>query len=288
MTAIPPLTPRLVVVRAALIVLSVLTTFLLLHLVLISDLQGRARQQRAFDRFRGALAEGTAPVGPADADGRELAPRTGVAFLEIPSIGVRQVIGEGTRGADLTGGPGHRRDSPLPGQGGTSVILGRQGTYGGPFSRLDDLKTGAKIKVTTGQGPFEFLVTGLRRGGETVPPPPPRGGGRLLLITASGPRFLPSGVLRVDADLMTPAAPGVARLVTARGLRPSEQIMGTDPSTLWTLALWLQALTLLAVGIVWSWHRWGRAQTWVVFLPPVALVGLFASGEVARVLPNLM
>lgn len=286
-TSIPPLSPRLVVVRAALIVVAVVTTCLLLYILFVSGLQGRAKQQRSFDRFRSALAEGTAPIGPA-VDGRELAPGTGVAFLEIPSIGVSQVVGEGSRGVDLMGGPGHRRDTPLPGQVGTSVILGRQGTFGGPFSRLGDLKVGAKIKVTTGQGESEFIVTGLRSGGDPAPPPLKKGSGRLLLVTASGRRFMSSGVLRVDADLVTPALPAVARSVTAKSLPASEQAMGTDPSTIWALAMWLQALTLLAVGAVWSWHRWGPAQAWVVFLPPVALVGIFVAGQGARLLPNLV
>jgi len=276
------------VARGSLIVVSVLTLCLLLHLLVVSGLQGRAKQQRSFDRFRSALAEGVAPVGPTDAVGRELAPGAGLAFLEIPSIDVRQVVGEGTRGVDLMGGPGHRRDTPLPGQAGTSVILGRLGTFGGPFSRLGDLKAGEKITVTTGQGAFEFRVTGLRFGGEPAPSPLAAGSGRLLLVSASGPRFMPSGVLRVDADLVTPAAPAVARLVGTRKLPASEQIMGSDPNTLWALALWLQALTILAVGAVWAWRRWGPAQTWVVFLPPGVLVGLFVAGEVARLLPNLV
>jgi hypothetical protein len=64
--------------------------------------------------------------------------------------------------------------------------------------------------------------------------------------------------------------------------------MGIDTSNLWVLVLWLQALIVLAVGAVWSWHRWGRPQTWIVFFPPLVLVGLAASAEVARLLPNLL
>ena len=64
--------------------------------------------------------------------------------------------------------------------------------------------------------------------------------------------------------------------------------MAGDSRTLRTLALWLQALIVLTVGAVWAWHRWGRAQAWVVFLPPLLLVGLFASGEAIRLLPNLL
>ena len=64
--------------------------------------------------------------------------------------------------------------------------------------------------------------------------------------------------------------------------------MGADASTLWALAFWLQALIVLTLGAVWAWHRWGRAKAWVVFLPPLLLVGLAASGEAARLMPNLL
>ena len=64
--------------------------------------------------------------------------------------------------------------------------------------------------------------------------------------------------------------------------------MAGDTRTLWVLAFWLQALIALSLAAVWAWHRWGRAQTWVVMLPPLLLVGLAASGEVARMLPNLL
>jgi hypothetical protein len=64
--------------------------------------------------------------------------------------------------------------------------------------------------------------------------------------------------------------------------------MAADTRTIWVLAFWLQALIALALGAVWAWHRWGHAQAWVVFLPALTLVGLSASGEVARLLPNLL
>ena len=80
---------------------------------------------------------------------------------------------------------------------------------------------------------------------------------------------MPSGVLRVDADLETGRR---RRGRPARGtanLPAAEQIMGADASTLWALAFWLQALIVLTVGAVWAWHRWGRAPAWIVFLPPL-------------------
>jgi hypothetical protein len=113
-------------------------------------------------------------------------------------------------------------------------------------------------------------------------------GCRLTLVTGAGRPFLPNGSVYVDADLDGQAVGGPARLVTEHSLPSRERALASDTSTLWALALWLQALIAVSVGAVWAWHRWGRAQAWIVFLPLALLIGLAAAGEVARLLPNLM
>jgi sortase (surface protein transpeptidase) len=272
----------------ALIMVFVLSFMLFLQLVVLGSLQQSAAQERSFDRFRAQLANGVAPVGPTDNQNRRLAPGAPVAYLEISEIGLRQVVGEGTTPSVLFSGPGHRRDSVLPGQVGVSVIMARRAAFGGPFANIDQLEEGDTIVATTGQGMFEYAVIGVRREGDPVPPPPEAGTSRLMLATADGRPFLPDGVLRVDAEMTGEPVVGAPRLVTGSTLPESEQFMGADTSTLWALALWLQAMILLSVGAVWAWHRWGHAQAWIVFLPPLLLVGLATSGEVARLLPNLL
>jgi sortase A len=285
---VPPLSQRLQLIRAILVLLVVVSGTMLIELVLVSSPQHSAAQERAFDRFRADLARGTAPIGPTDSKDHELAIGTPVAYLEIPSIGLHQVVGEGTTSSALFSGPGHRRDTPLPGQIGSSVVFGRRAAFGGPFARIDELNKGDLIRVTTGQGAFTFRVLGVRREGDPVPVPPAAGTARLSLATAAGTPFLPSGVVRVDADLEGDAVVGPARIVNATTLPAEERVMAGDARTLWVLALWLQALILLSLAAVWVWHRWGRAQAWVVFLPPLILVGMFASGEAARLMPNLL
>ena len=285
---VAPLTPRLQVVRAVLVLVFVVSFSLLVQLFLVSSLQHSAAQGRQFASFRAQLAGGTAPIGPTDADGRELAIGTPIAYLEIPSIGLKEVVGQGTTASALYNGPGHRRDTPIPGQIGTSVIFGRRAAFGGPFSDLDELRPKALVMVTTGQGVFTYRVLGVRREGDVAPAPPPAGMGRLLLVTAAGSAFLPSGVLRVDAELESEAVVGATPLIASASLPTEERVMSSDSRTLWALALWLQALIGLAVGLAWAWHRWGRAQSWVVFLPPLLLVGVMATGEAARLLPNLL
>jgi sortase A len=211
-----------------------------------------------------------------------------VAYLEIPEIGVSEVVVAGTTPSALFAGPGVRRDTVLPGQIGASIVMGRQAAFGGPFGGIGDLEEGDVVKVTTAQGEFEYEVLGVRREGDPVPPPAEAGVGRLILMTAEGRAFMPTGVLRVDAELSEGAVGGPTRLYAPQALPKSEEAMGIDTSNLFVLVLWIQALILLSVGAVWAWHRWGHAQAWIVFLPPLLLVGLAASAEAARFLPNLL
>lgn len=291
---VPPLSPRLQLARAVLLVLCSLTITLLLQLTVISRLQHASAQQRQYDAFRAQLASGTAPSGPAEPiaplDGSappELELGAPVAYLEIPELGLTEVVGEGTTAGVLFDGPGHRRDTVLPGQIGTSVVFGRSSTFGGPFADLDQLAAGDEFTVTTAQGEWEYAVLGVRREADPIPPPLAEGGSRLVLVTAAGGAFMPSGVLRVDADLVGTAVGGAARAYTEASLPAAERLMAGDPSTLWALALWLIALAGVATGAAWAWHTWGRAQAWVTCFPLLFLVALAASGEAARVLPNL-
>ncbi len=286
--AVPPLSPRLQVVRSVLVLVFFLSAALLVQLVVVSWLQQRAAQGRAYNTFRSGLANGIAPIGPTDEANRELPLGAPIAYLEIPDIGLKQVVLQGTTSSVLFDGPGHSRDTPLPGQVGVSVLLGRHAAFGGPFADIDQLTDGALIKVTTGQGVFNYRVHGARFEGTPAPPGPAAAASRLTLVTAAGHVFLPDGVLRVDADLVGKAVVGAAPVVTAASLPGPERILAGDGRTLWALALWLQALIALSIGVAWAWHRWGRAQAWVVFLPPLIVVGLAVSGEAVRLLPNLL
>lgn len=283
----PPLGPRLQFARAVIVMVSVFSVALLLHLFVVGPLQHRSAQHRLRDDLRERLANGTAPIGPTDRGGAELEPGTAVAVLDIPAIDLHEVVVEGTSASELYDGPGHRRDTPLPGQAGTSVIMGRRSTFGAPFRQLDALGYGDELTISTGQGTFTFFVLGTRTAGDPLPPPLEPTWARVTFETAGGSRFVPSGVVRVDADLVGYSVGGDARLIASDRLPAEERAMGSDLRTLWALALWLQGLLVLSVGAIWAWHRWGRAQAWIVFVPPLVFVGIGASGELFHLLPNL-
>jgi sortase A len=83
-----------------------------------------------------------------------------VARLEIPAIGVNDIVVAGVSTKDLKKGPGHFPDTPLPGQLGNSAIAGHRTTYGQPFHNVDKLDNGDEIVVTTPAGRFVYRVTG--------------------------------------------------------------------------------------------------------------------------------
>ena len=285
---LPPLGPKGQLARGILVLLAVLCGTLVLQLVVLSGFQERSAQQANYDSFRAQLAKGTAPIAAVNDDNQALRPGTPIAYLEIPSIGVRQVVLEGTNSGTMFDGPGHRRDSPFPGEAGTSVIMGHRAIYGGPFSQIGDLQEGDTIHVTTGAGEFDYRVMGVRRENEPAPPKLEAGKGRLLLVTADGRPYVPDGVLRVDAELEGDAFTASKSAYTPKTLPASDAIMASDTTTLWALALWLQALILATVAFVWAWFRWGRARAWIVGFPLLLLVGLMAADQVARLLPNLL
>ncbi len=93
---------------------------------------------------------------------RSSPPGRPLARLAIPRIGADLVVVHGTRPADLRRGPGLYEQTPLPGGGGTTAIAGHRTTYMAPFRRLDRLRAGDPLTVTTPYGRFRYRVQGTR------------------------------------------------------------------------------------------------------------------------------
>lgn len=274
----------------ALTVLAAFALGLLLYLTVGGDIEYHVAQTIRYSSFRKALALGTAPTGPLTRTGQLLPVGTPVALLHIPSIGLTTVVGEGTTPEALLDGPGHFRGTPLPGQPGISEIIGRETAFGGPFSRIHDLKPGAIIDVTVGFGTnFEtFKVLDVRSKGDPVPPYPKSGESRLVLTTGmSWLPYIPSGLVYVDADLVSKVQPAAVSTISPSALPRDEYPGNGDTSTLWALALWLEALGAVVAVWTWAWYRWGRWRTWVALTPPLVLIGYFVADQVARTLPNV-
>ncbi|MGW1215459.1 sortase [Streptomyces sp. NPDC002499] len=284
----PPARPGLALAGAALCVLAAVLLGFAANLTVVGHLQHARDQQTAYDELRRQLALGTAPVGQRDYEGKLLRTGAPVALLRIPALGLREVVAEGTTSEVLMSGPGHRRDTPLPGQAGTAVIMGRQWAYGSPFNDLHQLPVGTRVELTTGQGKSVYEVTGVRRAGDELPAPLTGGQGRLTLITATGAPYTPSGVLRVDAELVTPVQPNPPRDLRSGWIAGSEQALGTDPGAWLGVFLWTQGLLIASLLAVFAFRVWGRWQTWICAGPVLVALGLADSQAITALLPNLL
>ena len=289
--------PRLFAVRASLarqvaaaacITLGVTLLGFAAWVLLLSRLYYDRVQYNDYANFRAELAQAIAPTGPTDPANPKvlLAPGTPVAVLHIPEIGMSAVVLEGTSGEVLEGGPGHLRDTPLPGQAGISEVFGRRAAYGGVFSHVSSLRPGEEFTVITGLGVARYRVVDVRRAGDPVPAL--TGPGRLILTTADGPPFAPTGVLRADADLISAAQPTSNPLFTGADLPSDEQLMGTDQVAWVPLVLWGIPLVIAASAVGWLSQRWGRWQAWIVAVPVLGYLGLAVAGQATLLLPNLL
>jgi LPXTG-site transpeptidase (sortase) family protein len=289
----PPLVPRrwthVFISRVAGIALCSLSVALFCFLAEVSVVgrfEQSHNQQLEYATLRYELANAVAPIGPRDYLGNPLPLGAPVALLDIPSIGLNEVVDEGTTSGVLEKGPGHLRGTVMPGQAGTSVIMARVATYGGPFRYIDQLQQGDTVTVTTGQGTAGYRVLDVRRSGDHDPAPPAAGQGRLTLITAGGPAYIPTDVVRVDADLLSNPQPNPGGAVL--DVDAAESARAGDPGAWPQIILWSQLLLIATAGMFWARFRWGRAQAWLTAAPVLCFLGLTLADQIARLLPNLL
>jgi sortase A len=270
-------------VTSALTMLALICLWVSAQLLFLGGLEQQRDQQLLYAEFRTELASATAPIGPVVPAGDP------VALVSIPRLGLQQIVVEGTASGDLLAGPGHRRDTVLPGQEGTSVVYGRGATYGAPFRDVPALVPGDLVRVVTAQGRVKFRVIGVRRAGDRLPQPAEPGHARLTFVTAEGSGSLaaitPDRVVYVDAEAEKafPAPPG-----RPTGIPEPEQAMARDPGALPLLTLCLAALLAAVLGLVWARGRWPTALVWVVASPVVIALSWQTTDVVMRLLPNLI
>ena len=90
--------------------------------------------------------------------------RTGdpLGRLEMPAIGQRSIVLQGTGQAELRKGPGHYAPTSLPGQRGTVGIAGHRTTWEQPFRRINELRPGDRLVIAMAYGRFTYLVEKTR------------------------------------------------------------------------------------------------------------------------------
>ena len=207
----------LLTLRTSLIVVALGATYAFVGTGLLQH-----RAQASLHR-RWTKASASSPIDMSSASAR---PGESVALLTIRRIGVNEVVLEGTSRAVLRKGPGVVPGTALPGEGGTTVVVGHRSVWGSPLSHVGDLVIGDEITLSGRTTVVRYAVTApparVARLSDLRATP-----GDLVLITGD-PRFHSSRLLVVDAQPQTananPALPApVAALTRIHPLRPSPE-----------------------------------------------------------------
>ncbi len=272
------------VVSTSLTVFAIVVAWFLAQLMLLGGLEQARAQDRLYMDFREQLAAGTAPTGGI------ISPGAPVAVMSIPALGWEQVVGEGTSSGTLLAGPGHRRDTVLPGQVGVSIVYGRSSTFGRPLASVLEAGAGTKMTVVTGQGAATYTLGGARRAGDPMPQAPAATGSRITFVTAEGSgrmsALTPGDVVYVDATLTGEAFAAPPGRLNAIG--PSEVAMAGDNSVMAALALSLGALGAATVGVIVARRRFGLVRTWLIGAPVVLALAWLSVDLASYLLPNLL
>ncbi len=211
--------------------------------------------------------------------------------LSIESIGLSKMIVVGVDYKNLEKGPGIFPGSPLPGRPGNLAISGHRTTFGAPFEKLNEVKDGDKIEVTTAEGTFTYIAYGdptivpatAVEVATTVDPTRTT----LTLITCH-PKWTSTNRLIVTAEIVAAAPPlQPAVIAIPEEVAPLSQGWFHDVST-WPaiLALFI-ALAVIVMGTPRLVRRYHRPFLFyplavVVFLP--TLFVFFT--QITRILPS--
>jgi sortase A len=208
-----------------------------------------------------------------------------IGRIQIPAIGVDWIAVEGVGLDQLKDGPGHYQGTPYPGQAGNVAIAGHRTTYGQPFNRIDEMKSGDEITITTAQGEFVYVY----RQTQIVSPSQVEVledmGDNRLTLTACHPKYSARERIVVTAVLSNPTVPVIYQEPEVEVIALDDDLSGQDadqlPAVLWGLAcasIWLAAWL---VGR--AWRRW---PSYLIGLP-FFVVSLYAFFEnFSRLLPS--
>jgi len=282
----PPKPGLVAIALGVVLVVCAATLFFVAFVFGLSGLQEQRSQHELYAQFRG-LVDPASPVAPSI--GGVIPAGTPVALLNSPQAGWHDVaVVEGTSSSDLLAGPGHLADTPLPGQPGESVLVGKSATAGAPFADIVRLRKGDVVTVRTGQGNFHFTVQGRLAAGQHPPTITTRDG-LLTLVTSAGSTSLgsvaASHLIYVVAKLdgtVVPAPPHGPTSV------PADQVQGQNDPGAWPfVALWSAALLAASAACWWMWWRWRMIQTWMIGAPVILAILWGLSNEAMRLLPNV-
>jgi len=257
----------------------VVVGFLVFEFALSGLLHAR-EQALLLDSFQ-ARVEGFEALGPIPATG---AP---IGVLRIPRLEVEQVLIQGTNAEQLEAAPGHLRSTPLPGQPGNAVIMGRRTTFGGPFADIGNLTVGEPIYVTTLQGSFLYRASGAQFVANDQPGTAfaSAGDNRLTLVT-SDPEYYGGQRLIVTATLE--GAPAEMLAAAPLAVDSSELGLAADLKAVPAFALSLLLLVGAFLFLPRAYREFPLRVAYVITTPIIvaSLVLVFRSFD--RLLPAML
>jgi sortase A len=142
---------------------------------------------------------------------KRLSPGDPIGRLRAPDASIDDVVVQGTDAGPLRKGPGHYPATPLPGEHGTVGVAGHRTTYGAPFRKLDRLRAGDTIELTTPYGRFTYEVERSRIVAPTATWVTDRVGFDRLILSACHPLYSAAQRIVVFARLTRATARGAVR-----------------------------------------------------------------------------
>lgn len=232
---------------------------------------------------------GTATTTTTPAPPVEPEPGDAVARIEIPAIGVDEVVVHGVSPAELRTGPGHYPTSAGFGEVGNAAIAGHRTTYGQPFHDLDRLEPGDEIRITTIRGTFTYEVDEWFVVGERDVHVLDDQGDARLTLTACHPKYSSRQRIVVSALLVEDPIEPLPRPVTPT---PDEAVafdFGTgldgDRGQLAGVVTWSGAFLVALAATVAVGRRWRRWPAYLLASPVLVVVLFVAFDHVDRYLP---
>ena len=239
-----------------------------------------------------------------------------IGTIQIPNIGLDQVVVEGVGTDQLEMGPGHYPGTPLPGERGNVAIAGHRTTYAHPFYDLDQVTPGRTIVLTTAQGIFVYTVDGQQVVQPTDVAVVGSSSRAELTLTTCNPRYSAATRLVVTATLTssllfpatTPKGTGgtaddgraaagrtaggprsAARSAGGTAMLPGTGLAGGAGESVgrWAAAVGLGVATVAMAVVVWRLARRARRR-WAVYVPgavAVLVVLFFFFAAVTPLLP---
>lgn len=245
-------------------------------------------------------------------------PGAPVGVLEVGGVQLQQVVVEGVTPSFTAIGPGHVPGTAGLGQPGNAVVVGRRGTFGGPFAELGSVRKGDRILVTTTQGQSIYVVDSNREVALTATPAAPAdvtvddptattgtvpspassvvagstldleavfgrsGDARLTLVSSASASPLNSSM----AQVVVAKLEGQAFTPTPQGARTDSQTGTQGDGTAWAPLL----LAALAYGVVGAaavllYRRSSGRVAYLLTIAPLVAVTIVMAETLSRLLP---